>query len=553
MSTAPAIPAAAPGPAGPVEEAALLSRVPMGVRLVALAGTGTAGLAAAIRRRDPAAQVVELRALPPGIPPLLRGSVDALVWPDVLARLADPAAALAQAAALLAPDGVLVAAVPNPFHWTFADRLLRGGWDPGGEGPLGPGHLRLFTPEAVGDALQGAGLVPLDMLPDGVEEEEAAAFARRIAPSLPALGVEAGALAARAAPRRHIWRAARRRATPLVVVAHVLKPVGGVNDVRIDLPLNAMATRPGVRIRIAQNPDTPALAAETPRIMLLHRRLLNGPDAAAHVQQFRRRGWVVVQEFDDDPAHWPVVAQSGHFAFRGVHAVQTTTPRLETLFRQYNGEVAVFPNTVAELPERRNFADPRRMTLFLGALRREDDIAPFLPALNAVLAEAGGRLAVEVLFDRGTFDALATPHKRFHGILPYAAYRALMGSCEIAFMPLADTPFNNHKSDLKFVEAGAHRLAVLASPVVYGATVRHGKTGLLVRTPDDLHAALRRLLAHPEEAMALGEAAHGWVRGNRMLAGHVQRRLDWYRDLWARRAALDAAMLERAPEFARLG
>jgi glycosyltransferase involved in cell wall biosynthesis len=552
MSTALAFPTVAPEPAGRPGEAALVARVPLGARLIVVAGEASASLVATLRRRDPGAQLVELRTLPPDIPPLVKGSVDALVWPDILTRIHDIGGALAQAAALLSPEGVLVASVPNPDHFAFAARLLRGGWEYGKDGPLDRGHLRLLGAEAVQAAMRACGLQPVDATPDGVEEAAATEFARAIAPSLKAIGVDAAAYAKRAAPRRFIWRAMRKAPTPLVVVAHVLKPVGGVNDVRIDLPLNAMATRPGVALRIAQQPETPTLPAETPRIMLLHRRLLNSPDAPAYINQFRRQGWVVVQEFDDDPAHWPVIAGSNHFAFRGVHAVQTTTARLETLFRGFNDEVAVFPNTVAELPEPRNFADPRRMTLFLGALRREDDIAPFLPALNEVLAEAGDRLAVEVLFDRGTFDALATPHKRFQGILPYAEYRALMARCDIAFLPLNDTQFNNYKSDLKFVEAGAHRLAVLASPVVYAGTVRHNETGLIIRSPEEFAASLRRLLAQPAEAQALGDAARRWVRSNRMLAGQVQKRLDWYRSLWARREALDAAMLKRAPEFARL-
>ena len=78
-------------------------------------------------------------------------------------------------------------------------------------------------------------------------------------------------------------------------------------------------------------------------MLVLHRRLLNTPQAPAFVQHFRKASWVIVQEFDDDPAHWPQIAASGHFAFRGVHAVQTTTARMAALFREFNDEVAVFP------------------------------------------------------------------------------------------------------------------------------------------------------------------------------------------------------------------
>jgi glycosyltransferase involved in cell wall biosynthesis len=506
---------------------ALLARIPLGLGPVV--EIGGASLAAWFAARDPAVTVSA--EAPPGSAGLvlLRGAPE------------DPAAAIAAAAGLLREDGILLLDLPNAEHWRIAARLLEGGAAPA---RIPPGAV---TREGLLKAVEAAGLVPLDV-PPPARDAAAAAFAQKIAP---AIGVAPDAYLRRALPERWLLRAGRRAAVPLAIVAHVLKPVGGVNDVRVDLPLGMVATRPGIGLRIAQQPETPTLPEGTPRILLLQRRLLDSPQAPAFINHFRQRGWVVVQEFDDDPDHWPVIAGSNHFAFRGVHAVQTSTPRLEALFRQFNDEVMVFPNTVAELPEVRNFRDPSRLTLFLGALRREEDTAPFLPVLNEVLREAGDRLAVEVIFDRTGFEALATPHKRFHPILPYAEYRALMGGCEIAFLPLSDTPFNNFKSDLKFVEAAAHGLCCLASPVVYGATVQDGRTGMIVRTPAEVGAALRALLAAPEKARAMGAAARDWVAANRMMARQVETRLAWFRSLWERREALDAALVRRAPEVTR--
>lgn len=560
--------AAVPDKAEPQRYVQLLaSRVPLGVGMVVQIGCGEGLLGAALRRRDPATRLIGTEADatlaaqaerhfdlvhrldPETPPPLPAGSVDVLVLDDILPRLRDPAAALRRHAQLLKPDGVLLAAVPNAEHWRFARHLLAGTWRYGPEGPLDLPHLRLFTRETLRQALEQAGLVPADMVADAPDAAAAQEAVRHMTPALEALGIRPEEYLRRATPRRLLWRATRGRPTPLVIVAQTLRPVGGVNDVRIDLPLGAVATRPGVMVRISQAAEMPALPAEMPRIMILQRRLLDTPQAPAYVNAFRSRGWLVVQEFDDDPAHWPVIAASGNFAFRGVHAVQTSTEPLAALFRQWNPEVAIFPNTAAELPEPANFADPQRLTLFLGALRREEDMAPFLPALNRVLAAAGERLAVEVLYDRRSYEALTTPHKRFSPILPYAEYRALMARCEIAFLPLADTRFNNFKSDLKFVEASAHRLCCLASPVVYGGTIRDGETGLIIRGPEELEARLLELLAVPERARAMGEAARGWVRSHRMLAGQVDIRLAWYRSLWERRAELDAALLRRAPEL----
>jgi SAM-dependent methyltransferase len=531
----------------------------MGLTLSVEIGCGAGKLGAWMARRDPGARRIgttadpteaahatqhyhEVHIAPPEAgAPVPPGTADLVI---LHGPIGDPAAAIAAAAKLLAPQGMLLADIPNAGHWRLAEQALTEGSAAPDAGP-GLGYGALLA------AMKAAGLQPLDLHAPMAEEAAATAFAGRIGPLLAALGTTPAAWLRRAGAGRFLLRAGRAPATPLHLVAHVLKPVGGVNDVRIDQPLVALASWPGVVARLGQSTETPDLPPEAPRVMILHRRLLNTPEAPRFINHFRRRGWVVVQEFDDDPAHWPVVAASDHFAFRGVHAVQTTTPALEALFHRFNEEVAVFPNTVAELPDPANFADPSRLRLFMGGMRRGPDYAPYLAELNVVLAEAGDRLAVEVVFERETFDALRTPHKRFHPLLPYPAYRALMAGCEIAFMPLADTRFNGFKSDLKFVEAGAHGLACLASPVVYEATIRNGETGMIVRDPAEFGAALRALLADPARARTMGTAARRWVRENRMLASQTPRRLAWYRSLWERRAALDAALLARAPELGR--
>jgi glycosyltransferase involved in cell wall biosynthesis len=233
------------------------------------------------------------------------------------------------------------------------------------------------------------------------------------------------------------------------------------------------------------------------------------------------------------------------FAFRGVHAVQTSTPALAAILRTLNPEVAVFPNAVRALPDVRNFLDPNVLTLFFGALNREADWAPLMPALNAVADKAGDRLRFSVVHDRAFFDALRTPHKMFTPTCDYDAYMALLGKCEISFMPLGDTPFNRAKSDLKFIEAGACRVAALASHIVYADSIEDGRTGLLFRSPDELHERLLRLVAMPELARGLGNAARSHIAGERMLAYQVAQRIAWYRSLWARRVELTNALCAR--------
>ena len=148
------------------------------------------------------------------------------------------------------------------------------------------------------------------------------------------------------------------------------------------------------------------------------------------------------------------------------------------------------------------------------------------------------------MFDEGFFNALETPHKSFEPLADYAAYKRLLAQSEISFMPLGDSEFNRAKSDLKFIEAGAARVAALASPVVYGGVIEDGKTGLIFRDPGELRAGLLRLLAYPEATKRMAEAARAYVSSQRMLAYQVDARIRWYRSLWARRAELYSALLQ---------
>jgi glycosyltransferase involved in cell wall biosynthesis len=236
-------------------------------------------------------------------------------------------------------------------------------------------------------------------------------------------------------------------------------------------------------------------------------------------------------------------------SFRAVHAVQTSTPALAEVLRSRNPEVRVFPNAIRILPEIRNFADPNVMTLFFGALNRERDWHGLMPMLNAVAATVGERLRFTVVHDRGFFDALETPHKSFTPTCDYDTYVSLLGQSEISFMPLGDTWFNRAKSDLKFIEAGACRVASLASHVVYGASIEDGRTGLLFRDAEDLRARLLRLIAMPAMARGLGDAARSYVSAERMLAYQVAPRIAWYRSLWERREELERARQARMADL----
>lgn len=543
----------------------LLERIPLTARVVLDVGCGTAALSAAYRKRNPRARLLgidndpdvaaiaaerldELATVDVEQDPLpfdVSEGIDCLIYGDVLMHLRDPWTVLQRQAEALSPDGVILICIANLEHWSFVEKLLRGTWDYAPAGLLDEAHLRWFGLRTMRERLQRLGFVPCDVSPRVFDREQAGKFTQAVAPALATLGIDADDYARRAAPLQYVWRLRKTAQQRMTIAANMLKPVGGVSHVRIVYPLRAMATDPVVATMLTTSVDAKALDDDTPRIFILHRPALAGEAGRSMIRAFLDSGWLVITEFDDHPDFFRVMQDGAQLSFRGVHAVQTSTRALAAVLRPRNPEVAIFPNALVSLPEVRNFADPNGMTVFFGALNREQDWEPLIGAINAVAAKMGDRLRFSVVHDRGFFDALETPHKRFTAMCEYDTYMDLLGECEVSLMPLADNGFNRAKSDLKFIEAGACRVASLASNVVYADSIEEGRTGLLFHDAAELEAKLMRLAAMPDMARDLGDAARDYVAQNRMLAYQIAPRIAWYRSLWARREVLTAALHQR--------
>ena len=491
----------------------------------------------------------------------LPDGIDCIVYDDVLHRLSDPWDMVGRHARVLHRDGSMLIRVANNAYWRLTERRLRGavhgGWREDGrredrrredgrreDGWYPDGGVG-FDRDGLTDGLRQAGLTVFDIMPWEPESEAARQFCEALAPGLLALGIDPVAYERRALGSHLICRAARGSVPRMIVAGNMLAPVGGVSQVRVVEPLQAVGSEPGIAAVLTDRVTKGAAGEETPRIFVLHRPSLMGESGLDTLRRLTDAGYLIITEFDDHPDHFKMMQQGGDLSFRGVHAVQTSTIGMANVLRGYNPEVAVFPNALVSLPPVRNFTDPGCMTLFFGALNRERDWQRFMPMINAVAVTVGERIRFQVLHDRLFFDALQTPHKTFTPTCDYETYWRILSESEISFMPLGDTPFNRAKSDLKFIEAGACRVAALASSVVYGDSIDDGRTGLLFRDQAAFHTGLLRLVAMPAFAQALGDAGRQYVSEHRMLAYQAAPRIAWYRSLWIRREALEAARQAR--------
>lgn len=525
----------------------LLRLLPPDAGLVVEIGPGT--LEEPYRRINPHGKFMTIAL--PAEAEIEEGSVDCLVYENVLEQVPAPWAILKRQAAWLRPGGLVLACLSNVQHWSRIMHLLRGQWPYQDEGLLDRKHLRFFTLESIGQLFTQAGLTVWDVHTRDRKGAEFPKFQELLAPVLRGLGLEAGRFALQTGAYQYVVRAckppfpARRLSLQTLVHEHLVcaRP-------RVWEPDRFLNTVPGVRATSAiKKMQLPAALEGQEQVFIWQRAYLRYPEDLAVQKTLLRQGYLIVAEIDDDPLRWSAPEANGLFSYRSCHAVQTSTEPLAEVLRQYNPNVVVFANQLAYLPPPRTYPADQPVTLFFGALNREDDWRLILPALSRVLADFRGRARFQVIHDQRFFDALETEAKSFEPFCRYERYEEILRGCDIALLPLLPTRFNGMKSDLKFLECAGHGVAALASPTVYENTIVDGETGFLYRSEEEFEDRLRRLIADQELRRRLTANAYRWVGEKRLLSRHYRRRLDWYLQMRDELPRLNEELRGRVPEL----
>jgi glycosyltransferase involved in cell wall biosynthesis len=324
-------------------------------------------------------------------------------------------------------------------------------------------------------------------------------------------------------------------------------------DIRTRLPAEALKADPHLSVRYSEPPvRLPELPAGKPKVVVLQR---PGALPKSRWRKFMAhciaRQWVVVVECDDHPQaiaqiRNAVASPTVWQKITHCHAVQTSTARLAAVFAARNPEVKVFANAVFDLPP---FPDePRPERVFYGAVGRGAFAVGLAASLGPVVRDFPD-VEFVVVGDRDVFDALPTANKQYHPYLPYADYLDLMSGCTIALSPLEGREFQDCKSDAKFLDAARGGALTIASPTVYAQTIQDGINGLIAREQADWARLLALALGDPARRREMARRAWEYVRDRRLFADQIAERRDWYLDLWARRNALTARLIERCPDL----
>lgn len=479
---------------------------------------------------------------------------DLLILGDGFSATRDPSKMLSVLRKQMVPGGVCVAILSNFSHWSNIGPLLRGRWTHSDSGSTGAGPLRFFTLQSANDLLTGAGWQLLGAKPAARSVAQAYPELAPLLACADSLGTTRAELEKNLLVKKWVIRAANppvMQSQRLTVLGIGLKKIAGVTEARVDFPLASLATLPRTRIRWGSGavkiPENLA-----PGVLVLHRKLLiPTPKTMDFIETHSAAGWVIVLDFDDDPHFWKEVVRAKFRGFSAIHAVSVSTERLATMFRQWNPNVKVLPNAIYELPEVSDRTPKSgRMKIFFGALNRGGDWAAIREGLLEAVKQSANHAEYVVVHDKAFFDELpGGVSKIFHPTLPIHDYLRELGQCDIALLPLAETSFNQYKSDIKFIECCAAGVVPICSPTIYEERPEHREIGLFAKTANDWRDALLYLIANPDNVASRRLQGLDYVSKSRMHAHQVATRETWYRWLLANRVNLEAQRRHRVATF----
>lgn len=185
-------------------------------------------------------------------------------------------------------------------------------------------------------------------------------------------------------------------------------------------------------------------------------------------------------------------------------------------YKRYNKRAFVCENGLDV--RRYDLTLPERSTInigWAGATGHTNSIIPWLQATAEVMRARDNTCFVSIgqPFANGFREqfgdrCVATP---FAAIEQYPGAMTMM---DIAIAPAGNSDFYKGKSDLRWLEAGALSIPIIADPTVY-PEIEHGVTGFHAETPAEVQKLLLELVDDDELRTTVGANARSYIREHR--------------------------------------
>jgi len=447
---------------------------------------------------------------------------DFVVFGDVLEHLADPAAVLRRCRELLAPQGAIVASIPNVSHVAVRAMLMEGRWDFDDLGIMDRTHLRFFARNTLVDLFSDArlGIRRLEYveLPPALTGIRCAprtcsqVAARCRDDAMLAFQFVVAATAVDDAPAAN---RAYRLDTSFRVLCALPLPDSSLATVRLRAPLAAWRSRHGGQLRVVSLFEITPEDLEWADVAIVQR--LADEHVLELVESIQSQGVAVVFDIDDYLLDVPPFLASAEYCRRNraplrkilgcADAVTVSTERLREAFAPHSRDLFVVPNCAENHRPVVAHTDGTPVSLLVAS---SDSVRVdfLIPALKRVCAEFGDAVRVVALGPPGeALQDAGVPVSRV-GMLPYEDFQRFISrqADAIGVIPLDDSFFSSCKSAIKYVDYALAGIPVVCSNVPpYSDVVEHGVAGLLVPNNEDAmvealgslirSATLRRQLA----------------------------------------------------------
>jgi len=254
------------------------------------------------------------------------------------------------------------------------------------------------------------------------------------------------------------------------------------------------------------------------------------------IERYQKNGLKVIFDIDD---YW--LLPGTHFLFnaykdnnvpaqtieilKAVDLVTTTTEHLANEIRKYNKNVEVIPNCL-DLEQdqwQQNKVESKKLRFgYVAGVHHVEDVRLMQQGIKKALFK------LDCEFVLGGYNN--NPHYNFYesvlscngvgkdsykrvNALPVTQYGNTYNIIDVNLIPLASSVFTPFKSEIKMLEAGAHRNAVIVQDAL-PYNVMPKNVGCWIKDESDWFKAIRRMIAEPNYRQDKADALEYYTRTN---------------------------------------